>query len=482
MILFYIDTIFPVNVLIVSMTIWTPDISQRSGPKYLAIAEAIAEAITNGSLAAGEKLPPQRNLAYDIGVTLGTVTRAYDEIKRRGLVDGEVGRGTFVIGKPGKKTEAFFRPKPPDNNLIDFTHATPVSGLAGKELARTLTEISRGDNLDSLMDYQILSGRPEHLQAATQWLKQGGIKATPERITLTSGAQHGILISLMAMTRSGDTILAEELSYPGFIHVVRQLGLKLEPVAMDQYGLIPDALEEAARRTGARCLYCIPNIQNPTTRTMPMERIRDLAERACALDLQVLEDDVWGGLNTREIPPLIEFAPERVFHITSLSKTMAGGLRVGYVLSPEDHTEQLRTAVRLSNWMTPPLMAEIARRWIEDGTGNELANWQRQAAGERLKYAAQVLQGQTFAYHPAGHFIWLELPLPWRAADFKAAAEARGVLVPSADSFVVGRQAAPHAVRIAIGTHNADADTSAKGIDILANILKSPTSISPAMV
>jgi DNA-binding transcriptional MocR family regulator len=472
----------PVNVFIVPMTIWTPDISQRSGPKYLAIATAIADAIGEGTLAAGEKLPPQRNLAYDIGVTLGTVTRAYDEIKRRGLVDGEVGRGTFVLPKPGHKTETFFRPKAADSNVIDFTHATPVSGRAGKELARTLADLCRDADLNALMDYQILSGRPEHLAAAASWLKQGGIKATADRITLTSGAQHGILISLMALTRPGDTILAEELSYPGFIHVVRQLGLKLEPVAMDAQGLIPDALEEAARRTGAKMLYCIPNIQNPTTRTMSEQRVRDIAERARALNLQIMEDDVWGGLSTRESPPLIEFAPERVFHITSLSKTMAGGLRVGYVLSPSDQVEQLRNAVRLSNWMTPPLMAEIARRWIEDGTGNELANWQRQSARKRLDYAAKVLQGQSFAYHPAGHFIWLDMPLTWRAADFKATAEARGVLVPSAESFIVGRQAAPHAIRIAIGTHNADAATSAKGIDILADILKSPTGISPAVV
>ncbi|NQU58124.1 MAG: PLP-dependent aminotransferase family protein [Rhodospirillales bacterium] len=464
------------------MTIWTPDISGRSGPKYLAIAGAIAEAIGEGTLAAGEKLPPQRNLAYDIGVTLGTVTRAYDEIKRRGLVDGEVGRGTFVLPRPGKKSEFFFRAKPADNNLIDFTHATPISGRAGKEVARTLADICREADLDALMDYQILSGRPEHLLAAAHWLNQGGIKATPERITLTSGAQHGILITLMALTQPGDTVLAEELSYPGLIHVVRQLGLKLEPVAMDAHGLIPEALEEAARRTGARFLYCIPNIQNPTTRTMPEHRVREIAARARALDLQIMEDDVWGGLSTRESPPLIEFAPERVFHISSLSKTMAGGLRIGYVLSPVEHVEKLRTAVRLSNWMTPPLMAEIARRWIEDGTGLELANWQRQAAGKRLSYAAKALEGQTFAYHPAGHYIWLEMPLHWRAADFKAAAEARGVLVPSSESFVVGRQAAPHAIRIAIGTHNADDGDAAKGLDILADILKSPTSISPSVV
>jgi len=471
---------FPVNVFIVSMTMWTPDISQRNGPKYLAIAAAIAEAIGEGTLSAGEKLPPQRNLAYDIGVTLGTVTRAYDEIKRRGLVDGEVGRGTFVLPLQGKRSESFFRNRPPDNNLIDFTHATPMSGRAGKALARTLGELALEPDLDSLMDYQILAGRREHLEAGEAWLCQGGIKANADRITMTSGAQHGILITLMALTRPGDTVMAEELSYPGFIHAVRQLGLKLEPIAMDAEGLIPDALEEASRRTGSKVLYCIPNIQNPTARSMSGQRVRDVADRARALDIQIMEDDVWGRLSARVAPPLIEFIPERVFHITSLSKAMAGGLRVGYVLSPAESVESLRTAVRLSNWMTPPLMAEIARRWIEDGTGNELTNWQRQATKHRLNHALKAFEGLTTAHHPAGHFIWLELPLPWRAADFKAAAEARGVLVPSAESFIVGRQAAPHAIRI--GTHKTDDDVARKGIDILADILKSPTSICQSVV
>ena len=471
-----------VNVFIVPMTIWTPDISERSGPKYLAIAAAVSEAITKGILSAGEKLPPQRNLAYDLGVTLGTVTRAYDEIKRRGLVDGEVGRGTYVLPREGKKSESFFISKPSDSNLIDFTHATPISGRAGDALAQTLKSIALEPDLNPLMDYQILSGLKEHLEAGATWLQRCGITASADQVTLTSGAQHGILTTLMSLTKPGDIVLAEELSYPGFIHTARQLGLKPEPVAMDEHGLIPDSLEEAVRRTNARVLYCIPNIQNPTARTMPEHRVREIAQKARTLDLLVMEDDVWGGLNKRETAPLIEHAPERVFHITSLSKAMAGGLRVGYVLSPPEYVEQQRAAVRLSNWMTPPLMAEIARRWIEDGTGEVLANWQAESAGRRLDYAAQAFKGQSISCHPAGHFIWLELPAPWRAADFKSIAEARGVLVPSAESFVVGRQAAPHAVRIGIGTHNANDDTVRKGVDILVDILTSPTGISPVVV
>ncbi len=464
------------------MTIWMPDISQRGGPKYLAIATAISEAITKGMLPPGGKLPPQRNLAYDLGVTLGTVTRAYDEIKRRGLVDGEVGRGTYVLPREGKKPEPFFLTRPADNNLIDFTHATPISGRAGKELARTLTGLALEPDLAPLMDYQILSGMPEHLQAGATWLNRCGIAANPDRVTLTSGAQHGILTTLLAITKPGDTVLAEELSYPGFIHTVRHLGLKPEPIAMDEHGLRPESLKETAERTGGRILYCMPNIQNPTARTMPRERVEEIAEMARSLDLMILEDDVWGGLTARKVQPLIEYCPERVFHITSLSKAMAGGLRVGFVLSPPDYIERQRAAVRLSNWMTPPLMAEIARRWIEDGTGEELAKWQAEAAGRRLDYAANALKEHTFACHPAGHFMWLELPSPWRASDFKAAAEARSVLVPSAESFVVGRHPAPHAIRIGIGTHNASDDVVAKGIDILADILKSPTGIGPVVV
>ncbi len=465
------------------MTIWTPDISGRTGPKYLAIAAAISDAIGDGSLPAGEKLPPQRNLAYDLGVTLGTVTRAYDEIKRRGLADGEVGRGTYVLPRDEtRKSAMFFRTRPSDMNVIDFTHATPVSGPAGSMMARTLAELSREPELDALMNYQILSDLSEHLQSGARWLEHCGIDASPDRLAITSGAQHGLLTTLMAMTKPGDTVLAEELSYPGFIHAARLLGLKLEPVAMDEHGIDPDALADAARRTGARLLYCLPNNQNPTTRTMPEQRAGDVAAAARALDLLVMEDDVWGGLTTRHATPLVNRCPERVFHITSLSKSMAGGLRVGFVLSPAEHVDRHRTAVRLSNWMTPPLMAEVARRWIEDGTGAELAKRQMRAASTRLESAAEALSGQRLFHQPSGHFIWLELPAPWRAADFVAAAEARGVLIQPAESFAVGRQAAPHAVRIGIGAHNADDDTVTRGARILADILDSHAGPRPLVV
>lgn len=458
------------------MTILASNITNRSGPKYLAIAAAIAEAISKGDLAAGEKLPPQRNLAYDLGVTLGTITRAYDEIKRRGLVGGEVGRGTYVLSREeNKKSAMFFRTRASEGNVIDFTHATPISGPEGEMMARTLAELSREPDLNVLMNYQILSDLTEHLMAGASWLEYCGVTAHPDRLAITSGAQHGILTTLMAITKPGDTILAEELSYPGFIHTVRLLGLKLEPVAMDEHGLIPDALEEAVQRTGARLLYCLPNNQNPTSRTMPEYRVRDLAASIEKLNILVMEDDVWGGLTDRTAPPLVNLCPDQVFHITSLSKAMAGGLRIGFVLSPSRYVDQHRAAVRLSNWMTPPLMAEIARRWIEDGTGKELAKAQMRAASIRLGYASEALAGQALHFQPSGHFIWLELPSPWRAGDFVAAAESRGVLIQPAESFMVGRQAAPHAVRIGIGTHNAKDDTVIRGANILADILNSPS-------
>ncbi len=464
------------------MTIWMPNLSERSGPKYLAIANAIADDIAGGALPPGAKLPPQRNLAYDLGITLGTVTRAYAEAERRGLIGGEVGRGTFVLAaKSGARPDGFISLGPEQPGEINFAHATPVRGRAGRYLAKALRSISDDPGIDLLANYQMNTGLPAHLQAGARWVAQAGVDASAERIALTNGAQHGILTTLMALTQPGDTVLAESLTYPGFIQIANQLGLKLEPVEMDDDGIRPDALEETQRRTSAQLLYTMPAVHNPTATAMPLDRLQAVAATVRRLRIGVLEDEVWSGLSERATPPLAALAPERTVYVTSLSKTMAGGLRVGYVLAPEEWIGRIRSNVRLSGWMTAPLMAEIASRWIEDGTGRELARWQSGAASKRFQIAGKHLADYDPKYHPAGHYVWLELPEPWRAGDFKAEAQARGVIVLSGDTFAVGRTPAPHAVRLGIGNPDTD-DEVAGGVAILADILKRGPGGAPAAV
>ncbi len=460
-------------------TSWIPSLESAGGPKYLAIADAIAGAIASGSLTPGDKLPPQRNLAYDLGVTLGTVTRAYAEARRRGLVGGEVGRGTYVQTGDVKGPDGFITVPPRHGGEINFAHATGLPGRPGQKLAQTLAEIATLPDLHDLANYQFDTGLLRHREAGARWVSRAGAPSNADTIAIVNGAQHGILVSLMALTRPGDTVLAEALSYPGFIQTAQQLGLKLEPVAMDDEGILPEALAEAQRRTSARVLYCMPGVHNPTAATMSSARKQQLADTLRALDMLALEDDVWSGIADNWPPPLASLAPERTFHITSLSKSMAGGLRVGYVTAPPDHIGRVRSMVRLTGWLTAPVMAEIASRWIDDGTGDELSRWQRDAVAERYAVADEFLSEFDPVYHPSGHYVWFYLPEPWRAADFQAEAETRGVLLLTGEAFVVGRAPAPHAVRLGIGKPDT-LDETRLGLQILTDILRGGPGCGPS--
>ena len=458
---------------------WIPSLEGAGGPKYLAIADAIAKAISAGSLTPGDKLPPQRNLAYDLGVTLGTVTRAYSEARRRGLVGGEVGRGTYVQTVDAKRPDGFITVPPLRTGEINFAHATGLPGRPGQKLAQTLAEMATLPDLHDLANYQFDTGLLRHREAGARGAGRAGAPCDADTIAIVNGAQHGIVVTLMALVKPGDTVLAEALAYPGFIQIAQQLGLKLEPVAMDDEGILPDALAEVHARTSSRVLYCMPGVHNPTAATMSPERKQQLADRLRALDMIAIEDDVWSGISDNWPPPLASFAPERTYHITSLSKSMAGGLRVGYVTAARERIGRIRSMVRLTGWLTAPVMAEIASRWIDDGTGDELARWQREAVTERYAIADEYLAHLDPVYHPSGHYVWFHLPEPWRAADFQAEAEARGVLLLTGEAFAVGRAAAPHAVRLGIGKPDTVEDVR-RGLDILSDILHAGPGSGPS--
>lgn len=464
------------------MTILQIDVSVSDAPKYLAIADAISEAIDSGKLAAGEKLPPQRNLAYDVGVTLGTVTRAYQEIKRRGLVGGEVGRGTYVLD-PATATHPIFEKGPfhqpqtegSSSDVLDFMIAAPVSGMAGKMLSQTLAEISQEPDLNILTHYYPNRDIPHHLDAGVKWISQTGIQTTADQIGITNGSQHGICMALSAIARPGDTILTEELTYPGFIQIARHFGYNLHPVAMDEDGLLPDALEAACKQSKARSLYCIPTLHNPLITTMPNKRRAEIVAVARKYDLSIIEDDIWGLLDEERQTPLMMLAPERTIYVTGLSKAMAGGLRIGYIHGPKHIMPAIHASIRANSWMTAPLMSEIAARWIFDGTGDALNKWQRQQSEKRVNIAQELLQGYKMKFNPGACNIWLELPPTWRASELLQEARQHGLAFKTAETFTVGMAPAPHAIRLCLGSSNTEDDVITGLTRIKALLDQGPT-------
>jgi DNA-binding transcriptional MocR family regulator len=433
---------------------WVPRSLKRDGPRYLAIADAIQQDVASGRLGAGAQLPPQRELADRLGLDFTTISRAYSEARRRGLVVGHVGRGTFV--RPPAESHAHAEAIGP-GGVIDLTANVPVQRVvvaAGDAMARTLPKIP-ADALHRLFGYGRNAGSDSHRAAGADWIARHDVPATPERIAITNGAQHGLAVILMALLRPGDIIAAESLNYSGLKGVADLLGARIEGIAGDEQGIIPDALRAACARPrdGGRIkiVVCAPTIHNPTGSVMPTSRRQEIAAIAREHDLTLVEDDTYGLLVRSAPRPLASLAPERSYYIAGLSKGVAPGLRIAYVLAPTStDVARLADAIRLTTWMAVPLMAEVAARWIGDGTADRILDINRQATAERQTLARAMLSRWRIRSHPEAFHLWLELPAPWTGAQLALDARQRGVLVTPAEAFAVGGATAPAAVRVSL--------------------------------
>ncbi len=460
------------------MTIWTPDLDQRSGPRYLAIAEAISADVRGGRLKSGERLPTHRDLAYRIGVTVGTVTRAYAEAERRGLISGEVGRGTYVrdlgagVGFPIRgsfpvlDTESASESAP-----IDLSVNYPVREATDRLLGDTLRTLADEPGVAGLLDYQVNRGLLRHRSAGAALIRRGGLEVPPDRVLVTCGAQHAMTVAFTALTRPGDTVLTEALTYPGMKLIAGMLQLRLHGVAMDQHGLAPDAFETACRTLQPKALYSMPTLQNPTSITMPEARRREIARIAESYGVAIVEDDIYGFLDGGAPKPLSHFAPGVGHYLLSVSKCIAPGLRCGFLAVPPGDTAAYAAAIRTTVWMAPPLAVEIAARWIENGTSTALSARLAEESTARQRLVQERLAGYAYATAPRSLHGWLTLPEPWRASQFVAEARARGVLVTPAEAFVVARPA-PQAIRICTGAV-ASRERLGQGLDVLHALLRS---------
>jgi DNA-binding transcriptional MocR family regulator len=463
---------------------WTPATRPGTGPYYVALADALSRDVEEGRLAPGTRLPTHRELAQRLGVTVGTVSRAYAEAARRGAIQGEVGRGTFVLGHLRRRPAAVERPR----DAIDLAYNVPLEPAARRGIADVLAEIAREEPAWLFEGYHV-AGLEAHRAAGARWLAEGGLEVAPERVLVTGGAQHGMAVVLATLARSSDVILTEALTYTGVKALAGTLGLRLEPVACDAEGLDPDAFDAACRRHAPRALYTMPTLQNPTGSVLSADRRAALVAVAREHGVALVEDDTYARLCPAAPPALAHLAPELTYYLTGTAKALSAGLRVGYVVAPtggasEDGArvvERLSASVAGLTWMSTPLTAEIVSRWIRSGVALSIPRTKAQEIQARRALFEKLLPRVPSASHRASPHLWLELPEPWRAEAFVEAARARGVLVSPPELFTVGRAAAPHAVRVCLGTpHGREA--LERGLRILAELLSSRPPTRAALV
>ena len=451
---------------------WQPSLTGSSGPVYLAIAAALAADIASGRLGAGEALPTHRALAAALGVNFTTVTRAYEEAHRRGLIEAVVGRGTFVRRRPhGGASGA--------QPAVDMgMNMPPQPESLRRHVTGGLATLQKRPDFLSLLTYLASPGSDEARAAGAQWVAPQLGAVTAERVLVCSGAQAALLVLLTSFVKRDEVVLTEALTYPGMRALAAHLGVRLAGIAMDQEGIIPSALEAACARENAKVLYCIPTIQNPTTATMSLARREAILAIARRRRMRVFEDDAYGMLLRTALPPLAALAPDIVFHIAGLAKCMAPGLRIAYLTVPTVETaHHLAAAIRATTQMAPPLMAALAAQWIADGTARALVADVRRDTAARQRIARQVLPEGAFASHPEGHHIWLTLPAAWNRGAFENYLRMLGLAVVPSDAFAVGI-APPEAVRISLGAA-ADQGELRRALGLVAEALgRSPASLT----
>ncbi|MBV1937859.1 PLP-dependent aminotransferase family protein [Streptomyces sp. BV286] len=416
---------------------------------YRRIADRLAEEIYSGRLKAGERLPPQRVFARRRRIAGSTAGRVYGELVRRGLVVGEVGRGTFVRAAPVPSGRALAEATGEAAVNLELNYPS-VEGQS-ELLAGGLAPLLRTDVLGEATRTVPATGTAPAREAVAGLLAASGWRPRPEQLLFAGNARQAIAGVLASLVRPGGRVGVEALTYPLVKEIAARIGCPLVPLATDEEGLRPDAVVAAHRAAPLSALYVQPTLHNPTSVTAGDARKRELADVVRKLDLPVVEDRIWSFLHAEGVP-LAAYAPERVHVVDGLSKRVAPGLTVGFLVVPEERVDAVAGTLRSGGWTAGRFALEAGTRWIRDGTVERLVGQKRADAARRQRIVAELLGGFRVRADPYAYYAWWELPAPWRADTFTAAAAARGIAVTPGPAFAVGPQGAPDAVRLGLAS------------------------------
>ncbi|GLR86140.1 PLP-dependent aminotransferase family protein [Bradyrhizobium iriomotense] len=449
---------------------WVPTIAELSGPRYQRIVDAMEADIAAGRLVRGQQLPTQRALAKALRLDLTTVTRAYTEARRRGILEARVGQGSFVSETSARR--AVDLPHPVTIDLSMNVPPHPLEAQLDERILAGLEAIRQQSGLTAYLNYQPPGGSPHELDVAAKWMRTRVPHVRADRLVIFPGTQT-ILFNLIAyLARPGDIVLTEALTFPGIKAVAARLDVKLIGVAMDEGGILPDALAKACREHKPKAVYLIPTLHNPTTATLSTERRSAIAKIIRDADTTLIEDDAYGLLD-RSASPIANLIPERTYLATTLSKCIAPALRVAYLVTSDAAAqEQMRSYLQSTVQMPAPLMVALVTHWLESGVADRIITAIRNEAVGRQQLAQRALRGFQFLAKPAAHHLWLRLPEGRSRTEIAAQLLRNGLAVIASDAFVVGDHP-PHAARLSLGAARNRAELS-QALQILLSALHRP--------
>jgi DNA-binding transcriptional MocR family regulator len=449
---------------------WIPTIAEFSGPRYQRIVEAMEADIASGRLVRGQQLPTQRALAKTLGIDLTTVTRAYSEARRRGILDARVGQGSFVSETSARR--AIDLPHPVAIDLSMNVPPHPLDAQLDDRILAGLEAVRQQSGLTAFLNYQPPGGSDRELQIAARWMRTRVAHVRPDRLVIFPGTQ-AILFNLLAfLARPGDVVLTEALTFPGIKAAAARLGIRLAGVAMDEGGILPDALAKACRELKPKAVYLIPTLHNPTTATLSVERRDAIARIIRDTGTTLIEDDAYGLLD-RSALPIANLIPERTYLATTLSKCIAPALRVAYLVTPDAAAQQeMRGYLQAAVQMPAPLMVALVTHWLESGIADRIITAIRNEAIGRQQLAQRALKDFQFLAKPAAHHLWLRLPQGWSRPEVAAHLLRNGLAVIASDAFAIDGTP-PHAARLSLGAALNRAELT-QALQILVDALRKP--------
>ena len=422
--------------------------------RYKSLVDTFAADIRSGRLLPGTRLPTHRQLATTEGLALVTASRVYAELEAMGLVSGETGRGTFVRETalaPGSGIDQ----KAVAVGMIDLNFNYPSLPGQAELLRSALRQLASGGDLEALLRYQPHAGRLHERASVARHLRARGLTVEAGQVLIVNGAQQGLAVTMMALLKPGDVIAADALTYSGFKVLAEALHLEIVPIPVTGQGPDLDALEKLCRNRRVRAVYSMPTLHNPLGWVMSAAQREHLVTIARRHELLIIEDAAYAFLAENPPPPIAELAPECTVYVSGLSKSVATGLRVGFIAAPLDKVPALERTIRATTWNTPGVLTAIASTWLDDGTVMQLEEEKRKDAQARQALAAQVLEGLRYISHPSSYFLWLPLPEDARADQIAMELMREQVAVSIAEPFAISAHV-PHAIRLALGSVEMD--------------------------
>lgn len=450
-------------------------------PKSKALMQLIAHDVASGELADGQRLPAQRAVSQGTGLSLQTVTNAYKDLERHGLIRCEVGRGSFVSPRSSERVASYVLDHN-DAELLDLSTAriafTQAHQAAWQALCQTWAQ---APEMLGLRDNRPIAGLVAHREAALTWLQTLGVDSQLDRVLITGGAAQGVFIALAAVASADDVVLTERLSDHGVIGACNVLGLDLRGVDSDEHGLRPDHFEDLCAGGRVSALVLTPNFNNPTSALLSASRRQAIARIAQRYEVFIIEDDAYGALLSPRLAPLAALAPEHVFYITGFAKSVLTGLRIGYLSAPRRMALRADSLLRINTWMAPPVLAEAAAQWVRDGTAQALIEVQRGLLARRHRVLTHHLGAHLLGHHPQSLITWLRAPEAWPLDDLAQRLRAQRVAVTLPEPFMVPGTLRPHALRLSLGADCSDAQFE-QGLRRMAKVMAEPPGPGGAFV